>query len=236
MPTLCYPKDYSTPGSSVLQYLLEFAQIRVPWVSDAIQPSHPLSFASPPALNLSQHQVFSSQPVLHIRWPKDWSCFSISPSNEYSGLISFRIDWFDLLAVQGTLKSVLQHHKMKASVLRCSAFFMVQLSHPYMTTGETTALTIPIFVGKVMSLLYNILSRFDIAFLPRSKHLLISRQLIQWMSVSHSVMFDSAASWLEPDRLLCPWDSPGKNVGMGCPSLFQEILLIQGSNPGLLVQ
>ena len=124
-------------------------------------------------------RVFSSQPVLHIRWPKYWSCFSISPSNEYSGLISFRIDWFDLLAVQGTLKSVLQHHKLKASVLRCSAFFMVQLSHPYMTTGETTALTIPIFVGKVMSLLFNILSRFVIAFIPRSKHLLISRRLIQ---------------------------------------------------------
>ena len=120
--------------------------------------------------------VFSSEPALHIRWPKYWSCFSfsISPSNEYSGLISFRIDWFDLLAVQGTLKSLLQYHKMKASILWCSAFFMVQLSHPYMTTGKTIALTLQIFVGQVMSLLFNILSRFVIAFLPRNKPLLIS--------------------------------------------------------------
>ena len=125
--------------------------------------------------------VFSSEPALHIRWPKYWSCFSfsISPSNEYSGLISFRIDWFDLLAVQGTLKSLLQYHKMKASILWCSAFFMVQLSHPYMTTGKTIALTLQIFVGQVMSLLFNILSRFVIAFLPRNKHLLVSCRLIQ---------------------------------------------------------
>ena len=113
--------------------------------------------------------------ALHIRWPKYWSfSFSISPSNEYSGLTSFRIDWSDLLAVQATLKSLLQHHRSKASVLRNSAFFMIQLSNPYMTTGKTIALTIQTFVGKVMSLLFNMLSRFVIAFLPRSKRLLIS--------------------------------------------------------------
>ena len=118
--------------------------------------------------------VFSNESVLCIRWPKYWSCsFSISPSNEHSGLISFRIDEFDLLAVQGTLKSLLQHHSSKASVLWCSAFFMIQLSHPYMTTGKTIALTRWTLVGKIMSLLFNMLSRFVIAFLPRSKCLLI---------------------------------------------------------------
>ena len=119
-------------------------------------------------------RVFSSESALHIRLPKYRSFnFSISPSNEYSGLTSFRIDWYDLFAVQGTLKSLLQHHSSKASVLQSSAFFMVQLSHPYMATGKTMALTIQTFVGKVMSLLFNMLSRFIIAFLPRSKHLLI---------------------------------------------------------------
>ena len=121
-------------------------------------------------------RVFSNQSALHIRWPKYWSfIFSISPSNEYSGLLSFRIDWLDLLAVQGTLKSLLQHHSSKASILLCSDFFTVQLSHPHMTTGKTIDLTIWTIVCKVMSLLFNTLSRFVIAFLPRSKHLLISR-------------------------------------------------------------
>ena len=121
-------------------------------------------------------RVFSSESALHIWWPKDWSfSFSISPSNEYSGWISFRIDWLDLLAVQVTLKSLLQHHSSKASILWCSAFFMVQLSHLYMSTGKTIALTRRTFVGKVTSLLFNTLSRLVIAFLPRSKHLLISR-------------------------------------------------------------
>ena len=120
-------------------------------------------------------RVFSNESALHIRWPKYWSfSFSISPSNEYSGLISFRIDCLDLLAVQGTLKSLLQHHSSKASILWCSAFFMVQLSHPYMTTGKTIALTICTFVSKVISLLFNMLFRFVIAFFPRSKHFLIS--------------------------------------------------------------
>ena len=121
-------------------------------------------------------RVFSNKSVLPIRWPKYWSfSFSISPSNEYSVLISFRIDWFDLLVVQGTLKSLLlQHHSSKASVLRCSAFFMVQISHPYMTTGKTIALTRRTFVGKIMSLFFNMLTKFVVAFLPRNKHLLIS--------------------------------------------------------------
>ena len=117
-------------------------------------------------------RVFSNEPVLHIRWPKDWSfSFSISPSNKYSGLISFRIDWFDLCAVQGTLKSLLQQHSTKTSILWDSVFFMVQHSHPYMTAGKTIALTRQIFVSKVMSLLFNMLSRFVIAFLPRRKSL-----------------------------------------------------------------
>ena len=120
-------------------------------------------------------RIFSNEPVLCIRWPKYWSfSFSISPSNEYLGLISFRIEWFDLLAVQGTLKSLLQHHSSKASILWCSASFIVQLSHPYMTTGKIIALTRWTFVGKAMSLLFNMLSRLVIAFLPRSKCLLIS--------------------------------------------------------------
>ena len=119
-------------------------------------------------------RVFSSELVLRIRWPKYWSfSFSISPSNEHSGLISFRIDWLDILVVQGTLKSILQHHSSKASILRRSAFFIVQLLHPYMTTGKTIALTRWPFVGKVMSLLFNMLSMVVIAFFPRSKHLLI---------------------------------------------------------------
>ena len=120
-------------------------------------------------------RVFSNESALHIRWPKYWSfSFNISPSNEYSGLISFRIDWLDLLAVQGTLKSLLQHHSSKASILQCSAFFIVQITHPHMTTGKTMALTSWTFVGKVMSLLFNMLSSVVIAFRPRSKHLLIS--------------------------------------------------------------
>ena len=127
---------------------------------------HPLLL--PPSV-FPSIRVFSNESVLYIRWPKFWSfSFSISPSNEYSGLISFRMDWLDLLAVQGTLKSLLQHHSSKASVLQCLAFFMVQLSHSYMTTGKMIALTRWTFVGKVMSLLFNMLSRLVIAFLPKS--------------------------------------------------------------------
>ena len=148
-------------------------------VSDAIQPSHPLLSPSPPAFNLSQHQGLFKWSVLHARWPKYWSfSFSISPTNEYSGLISFRINWFDLLAVQETLKSLLQATEdaspSKPSILQHSAFFIVQLSHPYMTTGKTIPLTKWNFVGKVMSLLFNILYRLIIPFLPRRKCLLIS--------------------------------------------------------------
>ena len=143
-------------------------------VSDAIQASHPLSSPSPTAPIPPSIRVFSNESTLHIRWPKYWSfSFSIIPSKEYPGLISFRMDLLDLLAVQETLKILLQHHSSKASILRDSAFFTVQLSHPYMTTGKTTALTRRTFVGKVISLLFNMLSRLVITFLPRSKHLLI---------------------------------------------------------------
>ena len=142
------------PGFPIRHQLLELAETHVHQVSDAIQPSHPtISSCRPLRLLLSivpTIRVFSKESVLHIRWPKYWSSsFSISPSNEYSGLISFRIDWFDLLTVQGTLKSLLQHHSSKAPIFRHSAFFMVQLSHPYMTTGKTIALTRRTFVGKV---------------------------------------------------------------------------------------
>ena len=127
-----------------------------------------------PLLLLPSIRVFANESNLRMRWPKFWIfSFSISPSNEHPGLISFRMDYLDLLAVQGTLKSLLQHHSSKASILQCSAFFTVQLSHPYMTTGKTIALTRWTFVGKVMSLLLNMLSRLDITFLPRSKRLLI---------------------------------------------------------------
>ena len=131
-------------------------------------------------------RVFSNESVLCIRWPKYWSfSFSISPSSEYSELISFRIDWFDLLAVQATLKSLLQHHSSKSSILQCSAFFVVQLSHSYMTAGKTIALTRCNFVGNVISLLLNMLSRLVIAFLPRSKHLLIS-----WLQSPSAVILE----------------------------------------------
>ena len=131
-------------------------------------------------------RLFSNVSALRIRWPKFWSfSFNISPSNEHSGLISFRMDWLDLLVVQGTLKSLLQHHSSKASILRHSAFFIVQLSHPYMTTGKTIALTRQPFVGKVMSLRFNMLSRLVITFLPRSKHLLIS-----WLQSPSAVILE----------------------------------------------
>ena len=139
---------------------------------ESVMPSNYLILCHPLLLLPSVFpsiRVFSNESLLHISWPQYWSCsFSITPSNEYSGLISFRIDWLDLLAVQGTLKSLLQHHSSKASILWYSTFFMIQLSHPYMTTGKIIALSKQTFVGKVMSLLFNLLSRFSIAFLPRS--------------------------------------------------------------------
>ena len=152
-------------------------------------------------------RVFSSESVLCIRWPKYWSfSFSISPSNEYSGLISFRMDWLDLLAVQGTLKSLLKHHSSKVSVLQCSVFLMVQLSHPYTTTGKTIALTRWTFVGKLMSLLLNMLSTLVIAFLPRSKCLLISR------------MQSPSAMILEPPKI------KPLTVSFVSPSICHEVM------------
>ena len=152
-------------------------------------------------------RVFSNESVLHIRWPKYWSfSFSISPSIEYSGLISFRMDWLDLLVVQGTLKSLLQHHSSKASILQCSAFFIVQLSHPYMTTGNTIALTRRTFVGKVTSLLFNILSRLAITFLPRRKRLLIS-----WLQSPSAVI-------LEPPKI------KSATVTTVFPSISHEVM------------
>ena len=182
--------DCSTPGVPVHHQLPEFTQTHVHWVGDAIQPFHPLSSLSPPTFNLSQHQG------LCIRWPKYWSfSFSISPSNEYSGLISFRMDWLDLLAVPGTLKSLLQHHSSKASILQRSAFFIVQHSHSYITTGKTIALTRRTFVGKVMSLLFNMLSRLVITFLSWSECLLIS-----WLQLMDETD-EQAPSWKQDSIL-----------------------------------
>ena len=156
---------------------------------ESVMPSNHLTLCHPlllPPSIFPSIRVFSNESVLHIRWPKYWSfSFSISPSNEYSGLISFRMDWLDLFAVQDTLKSLLQHHSSKASILQLSAFFMVQLAHPYMTTGKKIALTRQTFVGKIMSLLFNRLSRLFIAFLPRSKHLLMS-----WLQSPSAVILE----------------------------------------------
>ena len=151
-PTLCDLIDCNTPGFPVHHQLLELAQIHVHQVTDAIQPSHPSLAPSPPDFSLFRMRVFSHESVLRITWPKYWSfSLNISPSNKYSGLFSFRTDWLGLLAVQGTLKSLLQHHSSKASILQHSAFFIVQITHPCMTTGKPIALTRQIFVGKVMS-------------------------------------------------------------------------------------
>ena len=156
---------------------------------ELVMPSSHLILCRPPLLLPSifpSIRIFSSESVLHIRWPQYWRfSFSIIPSSEYSGLISFRIDWLDLLAVQGTLKRLLQHHSSKASVLQCSAFFMVQFSYPYMTTGKTIALTRWTFVDQVISLLFNMLSRLVITFLPRSKHLFIS-----WLQSPSAVILE----------------------------------------------
>ena len=193
------------PGLAVHHQLSEFTQTHVHRVDDAIQPSHTLSSPSPPAFNLSQHQglfrwVSSSHKVAKL----DWSfSFNINPFNEYSGLISFRMDWLDLLAVQGTLKSLLQHHSSKASILWHSAFFIVQLSHPYMTAGKTIALTRWTFVGKVMSMLFNMLSRLYLQLLPLhvyqpgadpnypSLQYLVYRKDGRRLKWSHSVVSDS---------------------------------------------
>ena len=185
-PTLCDPMNHSTPCLPVHHQLPGFTQTHVYRVGDAIQPSHPrrpllLQPPIPPSI-----RVFSSESTLRIRWPKYWSfSFRISPTKEHPGLISFRMDWLDLLAVQGNLKSLLQHHSSKASILRCSAFFTVQLSHPYMTTGKNIALTGWTLVGKVMSLLFSMESRLVIAFFPRSQCLLIS-----WLQSPSAVILE----------------------------------------------
>ena len=174
-PTLCDPMTMACQAS------LSITNSRSPpkpMYIESVMPSNHLILCCPLLLVPSIFpiiKVFSNESALHIRWSKYWSfSFNISPSNEHSGLISFRMDWLDILAVQGTLKSLLQNHSSKASILRCSAFFIVQLSHLYMTAGKTIALMRWTFVGKVMSLLLNMLSRLVITFLPRSKHLLIS--------------------------------------------------------------
>ena len=183
---------FSTPWTAACQAslsitsswgLLKLISIKSVMPSNHLIHGHPLLL--PPSI-FPRIKVFSNESMLRIRWPKYWSfSFSISPSNEYSGLISFRIDWFDLLAVQGTLKSLLQHHSSKASILRHSAFFIVQLSHPYMTTGKTITLIRWAFVSKVMSLLFNVHFRLVIAFLPRSKCLLIS-----WLQSPSAVILE----------------------------------------------
>ena len=179
--------DCSTPGLPVLHQLPELTQSMS---VESVMPSNHLSLCHPLLLLPSifpSIRVFWNESVLHITWLKYWSfSFSVGPSNEYSGLISFRMDCLDLLAVQGTLKSLLQHHSSKASILQCSAFFIAQLSHPYMTTGKTIALTRRSFVGKVMSLLFNMLSRLVLTFLPRSKRLLIS-----WLQSPSAVILES---------------------------------------------
>ena len=180
-----WPMICSTPpGHPVHHQLPEFTQTHAHWVGDTTQPSHPLSSPSPPPSIFPSIRVFSNESVLRIRWPNCWSfSFSISSSNEYSGPISFRMNWLDLLSVQGTLKTILQHHSTKASILQCSAFFIVQLSHPFITTGKTIPLTRWTFVGKAMSLLFNMLSWLVITFLPRSKRLLIA-----WLQSASAVI------------------------------------------------
>ena len=205
--TLCDPMDCSMPGFPVhhqLPSLLKLMAIKLVMPSNHLTLWGSLLFL--PSI-FPSIRVFPSESVLHIRRPKYWSfSFSISPSNEYSRLISFRIDWFDLLAFQGTLKSLLQHHNSKASILWHSAFFMVQLSHPYMTTGKTIALTRWIFVSKVMSLLFNMLSSLVIAFLPRSKHLLIA-----WLKSLSAVI-------LEPKKI------KSVTVSNVSPSICHEVM------------
>ena len=179
-------------GFPVHHQLPELTQMHVHQIGNAIQPLHPLSSPSLLPAIFPSIRVFYSGSILFIRWSKFWSfSFSISPSNEYSGLISFRMDWFDLLAVQGTLKSLPQHHSSKASILWCSAFFIVQFSYTYMTTGKTIALTKQTLVGKLMSLLFSMLSRLVIVLLPRSKHLLIS-----WLQSPSAVI-------LETPKIVC---------------------------------
>ena len=204
-PALCDPMNHSTPGLPVHHQLPSLPK---PMSIESVMPSNHLILCHSLFLlpsNSPSIRVFSNESALHIRWPKYCSfSFSISPSNEYSGLISFRIDWFDFLVVQRTLKSLLQHHSSKASILWCSAFFIVQFSHPYMTTGKTTALTRQTFVGKVMSLLFNML--LVLAFLPRSKCLLIS-----WLQSPSAVI-------LEPKKI------KSLTISTVSPSISHEVM------------
>ena len=200
-PAFCDPTDCSTtPWTAACQASLSISNSRsLPKLMSikSVMPSNHLILCCPLLLLASilpSIRVFSNESALCIRWPKYWSfSFNISPSNEHPGLISFRMERLDLLAVQGTLKSLLQHHSSKASILRCSVFFIVQLSHPYMTAGETIALTRWTFVGKVTSLLFHVLSRLVIAFLPRSKRLLTS-----WLQSPSAVIFVTVVKVLGP--------------------------------------
>ena len=186
---------FATPWTAACQASLSITNcqslLKCMSIESVMPSNHPIlchPLLLPPSI-FPSIRVFSNESALRIRWPKYWSfSFSISPSNEHPGLVSFRMDWLDLLAVQGTLKSLLQHHSSKILILWCSAFFTLQLSHPYMTTGKTIALTRRTFVGKVMSLLFNVLSRLVIAFLPRSKCLLIS-----WLQSSFTICNDFGA-------------------------------------------
>ena len=224
-PTLCNPMKCSMRGLPVHHQLPELTQTHLHWVSDSVQPCHPLLSPSPPKFNLPQHQGIFQWVSSYIRWPKYCSfSFNISPSSEHPGLISFRMDWLDLLIVQGTLKSLLQHHSSKASILWHSAFFIVQLSHPYVTTGKTIALIRQTFVDKVMSLFFNKLSMLVIAFLPRSKHLLIlwqqspSAVIFSPIQFSRSVVSDSLRP-LESQHTRPPCPSPTPGVySNSCPS------------------
>ena len=210
---LCCVRLFATPWTTARQASISMtnSQSLLKLMSiESIMPSNHLILYGPllflPSI-FPRIRVFSKKSVLHIRWPKDWSfSFSISPSNKYAGLISFRMDWLDLLEVQGTLKSLLQHHSSKASVLQCSAFFTVQVSHPHITTGKTTASTRWTFVGKVISLLFNMLSTFVIAFLPRSKCLLIS-----WLQSPSAVI-------LEPKKI------KSVTVSTVSPSICHEVM------------
>ena len=206
-PSLCNSMDHSMPGFPVLHHLMEFSQTHDHRIGDTIQPPHPLLSPSPPSFNLFQHQSLfqwagSSYQVAKVSSFR----FSISPSNEYSGLIFFGIDWSYLLAVQGTHKSLLQHHNSKVLTFWRSAFFRIQLSHPYLTTGKAIALTIQTFINKVIFLLFNMLSRFFIAFLPRSKCLLIS----QLQSLSTVI--------LEPNKI------NSGTVSLVSPSIYLEVM------------
>ena len=179
---------WTTACQASLSFIISLCLLKL-MSTESVMPSNHLILCHPlllPPSVFPSIRIFSSELAFSIRWPEYWRfSFNISPSNECSGLISFRIDWLDLLAVHGTLKSLLQHHSLKASILQYPAFFIIQLSHPYMITGKTTALTIKTFVSKVMFLLFNRLSRFLIAFLPRSKHLLIS-----WLQSSSTVILE----------------------------------------------